>query len=100
MRAAPVTTSQRAARHSQGRSVRSKCPRSSHSKMRSRPSERDPLSLIEKSNEGRVKNLLPIRFTRMLESPFAFFRGTAVIQTHDLKETPSAGVIVQSCGDC
>jgi uncharacterized protein (DUF2252 family) len=36
----------------------------------------------------------------MLESPFAFFRGTAVIQAHDLKETPSAGVIVQSCGDC
>jgi uncharacterized protein (DUF2252 family) len=36
----------------------------------------------------------------MLESPFAFFRGTAVIQAHDLKNTPSAGIIVQSCGDC
>ena len=36
----------------------------------------------------------------MLESPFAFFRGTAVIQAHDLKDTPSAGIIVQSCGDC
>src|SRR5262245_32533378 len=100
MKAAPSTTSQRAARQSQGRLLRPKCPRSFHSKMGSRPSERDPLSLIEKSNEGRVKHLLPIRFTRMLESPFAFFRGTAVIQAHDLKDTPSAGIIVQSCGDC
>src|SRR5215469_6867383 len=100
MKAAPSTTSQRAAGQSQGRSLRSKCPRSSHSKAGSRPSERDPLSLIEKSNEGRVKHLLPIRFTRMLESPFAFFRGTAVIQAHDLKDTPSSGIIVQSCGDC
>src|SRR6516162_7397678 len=97
---APMTAKQRAARRSQGRSVRSKCPRSIHSKTGSRPSERDPLSLIEKSNEGRVEHLLPIRFSRMLESPFAFFRGTAVIQAHDLKDTPSAGIIVQSCGDC
>jgi hypothetical protein len=48
----------------------------------------------------RVKHLLPIRFSRMLESPFAFFRGTAVIQAHDLKNTASADIIVQSCGDC
>jgi len=100
MKPAPGTTSQHAARQSQGRSLRANCPRSSHSKTGSRPSARDPLSLIEKSNEGRVKHLLPIRFTRMLESPFAFFRGTAIIQAHDLKETPSSGIIVQSCGDC
>src|SRR6516162_4712255 len=97
---APMTTSQHAARQSQGRSLRANCPRSIHSKTGSRPSERDPLSLIEKSNEGRVEHLLPIRFTRMLESSFAFFRGTAVIQAHDLKDTPSSGIIVQSCGDC
>jgi uncharacterized protein (DUF2252 family) len=64
------------------------------------PSGRDPLSLIEKSNEVRVKHLLPIRFSRMLGSPFAFFRGTAIVQAHDLKNTPSSGIIVQSCGDC
>jgi uncharacterized protein (DUF2252 family) len=63
-------------------------------------SGRDPLSLVEKSNKGRVKHLLPVRFTRMLESPFAFFRGTAVIQAHDLKSTTSADIIVHSCGDC
>src|SRR5215469_496139 len=100
MKAAPVTSSHRATRQSKGRSLRAKCPRSSHSKMASSRSPRDPMSLIEKSTAGRVKNLLPIRFTRMLESPFAFFRGTAVIQAHDLKNTPSAGIIVQSCGDC
>src|SRR5215471_13503009 len=100
MKAAPTKASQRVARQSRGRSLRSKCPRSSHSKLGSRPSRRDPLSLIEKSNEGRVKHLLPIRFGRMLESSFAFFRGTAIIQAHDLKDAPSAGIIVQSCGDC
>ena len=68
--------------------------------MASRRVKRDPLSLIEQSNNGRVEHLLPVRFTRMLESPFAFFRGTAVVQAHDLGNTPSAGIIVQSCGDC
>jgi len=100
MKAAPITTSNRAARQSDGRSLRAKCPRSNHSKMGSQHSGRDPLSLIEKSNEGRVKHLLPIRFNRMLESPFAFFRGTAIVQAHDLKNTPSSGVVVQACGDC
>src|SRR5215475_12917613 len=99
MKAAPVTTSQRVARQAEGRSLRAKCPRLSHSKMGS-ASGRDPLSLIEKSNEGRVKDLLPIRATRMLGSPFAFFRGTAIVQARDLKNTPSSGIIVQSCGDC
>jgi uncharacterized protein (DUF2252 family) len=68
--------------------------------MASNRSGRDPLSLIQKSNNGRVKDLLPIRFTRMLESPFAFFRGTAIVQAHDLKNTPSPGIVVQACGDC
>ena len=58
------------------------------------------MALIEQSNQGRVEKLLPIRFTRMAESAFAFFRGTAILQAHDLKGTPSAGVTVQCCGDC
>ncbi len=90
----------RTARQSKGRSLRSKCPRSSHSKAGLDYPKRDPLSLIEKSNGGRLENLLPVRFSRMLESPFAFFRGTAVVQAQDLYRTSSAGIIVQSCGDC
>src|SRR5262249_5014408 len=97
---AKTPPSQRAARLSEGRSLRSKCPRSAHAKSPSRRLGRGPPSLIEKSNKGRVEKLLPVRFSRMLESPFAFFRGTAVIQAHDLQGTPSAGIIVQSCGDC
>jgi uncharacterized protein (DUF2252 family) len=99
-KAGDVTTSQHGTQQSEGRALRAKCPRSNHSKMALRRSGRDPLSLIEESNKGRVKHLLPIRFTRMLESPFAFFRGTAIVQAHDLKGTPSAGIVVQSCGDC
>ncbi len=83
-----------------GKSLRAKCPRSKHSESGIRQAKRDPLGLIERSNEGRVEELLPVRFTRMLESSFAFFRGTAVVQAHDLANTPTSGIIVQACGDC
>jgi uncharacterized protein (DUF2252 family) len=83
-----------------GKSLRKACPRSSHAGVVLGQPERDPLSLIEQSNADRVERLLPIRFTRMAESAFAFFRGTAILQAHDLKGTPSAGLIVQCCGDC
>jgi uncharacterized protein (DUF2252 family) len=61
---------------------------------------RDPLALVEQSNEGRLEALLPIRFARMAESAFAFFRGTAVLQAHDLVGTAVAGPAVQCGGDC
>jgi uncharacterized protein (DUF2252 family) len=62
--------------------------------------KRDPLALIEESDKGRVEQLLPVRFTRMAESAFAFFRGSAALQAYDLKGTPTAGLTVQCCGDC
>jgi uncharacterized protein (DUF2252 family) len=83
-----------------GRSLRGQCPRSRHADVVLGQATRDPLTLIETSDEGRVARLLPVRFSRMMESPFAFFRGTAVVQAHDLKGTPSAGIVVQCCGDC
>src|SRR5262245_58802678 len=83
-----------------GKALRKNCPRSSHAEVVLGQPERDPLALIEQSNVGRVPKLLPIRFTRMSESPFAFFRGTAIVQAHDLTGTPSAGITVQCCGDC
>jgi uncharacterized protein (DUF2252 family) len=58
------------------------------------------MALLEESNQDRVESLLPIRFTRMSESPFAFFRGTAILQAHDLQGTPTTGIPVQCCGDC
>jgi uncharacterized protein (DUF2252 family) len=91
---------ERESRRLRGKALRKTCPRSSHAGVVLGQPGRDPLALIEGSNEGRVERLLPIRFTRMAESPFAFFRGTAILQAHDLKGTPSAGLTVQCCGDC
>jgi uncharacterized protein (DUF2252 family) len=90
----------RDALRAQGRTMRAVCPRSSHATVVLGQPERDPLGILEQSNQGRVAHLVPVRFSRMLESPFAFFRGTAALQAHDLKRTPSAGIIVQCCGDC
>jgi len=90
----------RESRRLRGKALRKACPRSSHAGVILGQPERDPLSLIEQSNADRVERLLPIRFTRMAESAFAFFRGTAILQAHDLKGTPSAGLTVQCCGDC
>jgi uncharacterized protein (DUF2252 family) len=95
-----AASGQRATRKLRGKALRKDCPRSSHADVILGQSERDPLALIEESNKGRVEKLLPIRFTRMVESAFAFFRGTAILQAHDLKGTPSAGVTVQCGGDC
>jgi len=91
---------QRESRRLQGKALRQKCPRSSHGRVILGQTQRDPLALLEESDQGRVEELLPIRFTRMVESPFAFFRGSAVLQAHDLQGTPAAGITVQCCGDC
>src|SRR5262249_9378463 len=90
----------REARELQGKALRKICPRSSHGGVTLGQGDRDALALIEESDKGRVEQLLPIRFTRMAESPFAFFRGSAIVQAHDLKGTPSTGLTVQCCGDC
>ena len=91
---------QRESRRLAGKALRKDCPRSSHAEVFLGQGERDPLALIEQSNVGRVPKLLPIRFTRRSESAFAFFRGTAIVQAHDLKGTPASGIRVQCCGDC
>jgi uncharacterized protein (DUF2252 family) len=90
----------REARKLEGKALRKTCPRSSHGGVTLGQGERDPLALIEESDKDRVPQLLPIRFGRMAESPFAYFRGSAIVQAHDLKGTPSAGLVVQCCGDC
>ena len=87
-------------RHEAGKALREKCLRKSHGKVVSGQGERDIVKLIEASNEDRLQNLIPVRHGRMVQSAFAYFRGTALIQAHDLKGTPSSGIIVHSCGDC
>ena len=90
----------RSVRRAQGKSLRKTCPRGAHSEVLLGQGPRDPVALIEHSNGGRVEELLPVRFGRMSESAFAYFRGTANVQAHDLKGTPTSGIIVQCCGDC
>jgi uncharacterized protein (DUF2252 family) len=88
-------------RRQAGKSLRDKCSRASHGKIVfGQGNKRDIVALIEASNEGRLENLIPIRHGRMLQSEFAFFRGTAALQAYDLAKTPASGIIVQACGDC
>jgi len=88
-------------RQQAGKSLREKCPRLSHGKViLGQGKKRDIVALIEASNEGRLENLIPIRHGRMLQSPFAYFRGTAGIQAYDLAGTPTSRINVHACGDC
>jgi uncharacterized protein (DUF2252 family) len=66
-----------------------------------RPTDRfDPIALLQQSDPDRLPELVPIRYGRMLQSPFAFYRGSAAIMAADLAGTPATGVRVQACGDC
>jgi len=88
-------------RQKEGKALRDKCPRYSHGKtIFGHGEKRNIVALIKASNEDRLKNLIPIRHGRMLQSPFSYFRGTAAVQAYDLDGTPSSGIIVQACGDC
>lgn len=81
-----------------GRSLRERVARESHGAWNLR--DRDPVTILDASNEGRVAELVPIRYGRMLQSPFTFYRGSAALMAHDLATTPNIGVTVQACGDC
>lgn len=88
-----------AARRAEGKRLRDAVPRAEHSGWKP-PTERpDPVEVVLAQNEGRVLDLVPIRHGRMLQSPFAFYRGTAAIMAADLAHTPSSGLRVQACGD-
>lgn len=83
-----------------GRLLRDSVPRESHAIWKSPGRSRDPIAILEESNKDRLKELVPIRYGRMLRSPFTFFRGSAGLMAHDLANTPNIGVHVQACGDC
>jgi hypothetical protein len=95
-RRAHLTVDQRVAR---GRSARVEAPRSSHGQWVAAPDRPDPIALLEEQAESRVPHLVPIRYGRMLVSPFTFYRGAALIMASDLAATPVSGVTVQLCGD-
>ncbi len=74
-------------------------PRSSHGELQLPARRADPVELLERQAETRVPELVPIRYGRMLVSPFAFYRGAALIMAGDLSATPRSGFTVQCCGD-
>jgi uncharacterized protein (DUF2252 family) len=89
----------RAVLRQQGRSLRASCPRSSHAVWRPSRDRPDPVRIVEQANAGRLPELVPIRHARMLQSPFTFYRGTAMNMASDLAVTPTTGIRVQACGD-
>jgi uncharacterized protein (DUF2252 family) len=95
-RRAHLTADQRQAR---GRAARAAVPRSSHGRWQPAPDRPDPIALLEEQARSRVPELVPVRYGRMLVSPFTFYRGAALIMAADLAGTPVSGVSVQLCGD-
>jgi uncharacterized protein (DUF2252 family) len=83
-----------------GRSLRNKTPRASLAVWQASSSRTDPVDILIETSKGREPSLIPIRYGRMLQSPFAFYRGAAAIMAADLAKTPPTGVYVQACGDC
>ncbi|NED51465.1 DUF2252 domain-containing protein, partial [Micromonospora aurantiaca] len=59
----------------------------------------DPVGVLESQSAARVPELVPLRYGRMLESPFRFYRGAAAIMASDLGAAPDTGITVQLCGD-
>jgi uncharacterized protein (DUF2252 family) len=83
----------------QGRAARRAAPRSSHADFEVAADRSDPVELLERQDRTRVPDLVPIRYGRMLVSPFTFYRGAAAIMADDLATTPDSGLVVQCCGD-
>ena len=91
-----LTPAERAAR---GKAARAEVPRDSHAMFDPPPDRPDPIALLEEQGKSRVPELVPVRYGRMMVSPFTFFRGAALPMASDLAATPVSGLAVQACGD-
>src|SRR5262250_794754 len=96
-RSAP--TGMLAERYDRGVGLRQKTPRKKHADLLG-PTDRDPVAILARGDRTRVPELVPVRYERMLTSPFAFLRGAAAVMAEDLRHQPTAGISVQACGDC
>ena len=81
-----------------GRALRDGCPRSSQGRLAG-GDRGDPIDLIQASDRSRLPELVPVRYGRMLRSPFSFYRGMPLVMASDLSATPSTGIKIQLCGD-
>ncbi len=82
-----------------GKKARAEVPRSSHAVFEPPADRPDPVALLEEQGRSRVPELIPIRYGRMLASPFSYYRGAALPMAADLATTPVSGLTVQACGD-
>jgi uncharacterized protein (DUF2252 family) len=91
-----LTAAERAER---GKTARAEVPRESHAAFELPADRPDPVALLEEQSAGRVPDLVPVRYGRMMVSPFTYFRGAALPMASDLAATPVSGLPVQACGD-
>jgi len=96
---AKLRASDRASSRAAGKAARERAPRSSHGAWKPAADRPAPLDTLARDDEGRLPFLLPLRYERMLLSPFNFLRGAAAIMADDLRGTPDSGIRVQVCGD-
>ena len=89
----------RVERYAAGRALRNRVARETHAECPP-ASGRDPVAILHETDGARIPELLPIRYQRMLQSPFTFLRGAAAVMAHDLATLPRLGIHVQACGDC
>ena len=83
-----------------GKALRDKIPRKQQGEWSPASGRPNPIDFLHKLDAGRMKKLVPIRYGRMLQSPFAFFRGAAGVMASDLARMPTTRLKVQACGDC
>jgi uncharacterized protein (DUF2252 family) len=82
-----------------GKALRKQTPRSSHADWEPAADRLDPISLLQAQDSTRLQHLVPIKYGRMLESPFAFLRGSATVMAADLAGSPVSGIDAILCGD-
>ncbi len=82
-----------------GREARSRVPLAAHGDWQPAPDRPDPVALLEEQAQTRIPELVPVRYGRMLASPFSFYRGAALPMAADLAKTPTSGIRVQLGGD-
>jgi uncharacterized protein (DUF2252 family) len=95
--AAPLTAVER---RQVGHDLRKLVPRRLHATWAPPTGRADPVQTLIETGRHRISSLLPIRYARMRQSPFAFLRGAAAVMAADLAATPCSGLTVQACGDC
>src|SRR5215469_12777053 len=89
-----------AERKAHGKQRRDAVARNEHAAWRARPDRADPIGILRAADVSRQQDLVPLRYGRMLQSPFTFYRGSAGVMAADLARTPMTGIKVQLCGDC